>query len=210
MQYPRTAQEMVDRLRSSRPFLIGVVVNDNYPAVRARFNAVLQSDQPKKIDTPEKLINELLWWERTQGSAVVDDVIVPIPYRNQTGSQVLEDAMAELYERAERSDGIVPKAYTGSNVSGDDGGGSFDWTGIGSIGSGIAALVGAVDGLANGNDRANAQNRTAVQIAQAQAYADLQAAQLRAETLKKYAPIIGTALVVVVLIVLYLWHRNRA
>lgn len=95
--FPATAQEALDRLLTDRAFLIQTVVNDNFTAVRSRFLASLQ-DQPARVNTPEKLVKELLWWDKNDPEGV-DDVL-EVSWQNSLGSKVLNDAFVELQNRA--------------------------------------------------------------------------------------------------------------
>lgn len=147
MAYPATAQEMVDRLLADRPFLIAQVVADNYPEVRARFAAQLQSDQPQLINTPEKLTEQLIWWDTYQGGADVTDAVLAVPFRNATGSAVLQEAVTQLANMASQSDGH-PKGLT----------------------EGLVAFVGALNGSnAQQTAAAGAQAATAAEQAAAEA-----------------------------------------
>lgn len=105
MAYPSTAQELVDRLLVDREFEIRTVVYDNYPAVRANFEEQLQAGQPNLINTPEKLADELVWWDRNQGGRATVDPVLDVPYRASAGSQVLDAAVAQLAEMSEATAG---------------------------------------------------------------------------------------------------------
>lgn len=105
MAYPTSTQEMVARLLADRAFEVQTIVNDNYPAVREQFEALLQSDQPQLINTPEKLVQQLLWWDQGQGGRATVDPVLSVPYRGATGSNVLATAVAQLEEMAGQSEG---------------------------------------------------------------------------------------------------------
>lgn len=164
MAYPQTTQEMVDRLLADREFEVRMIVTDNYPTVRGMFQAMLQADQPSKTDTPEKLINELLWWDRYQGGRAVVDPVLAVPYRGTTGSAILTSAVAQLAEMASQSQGH-PQG----------------------VSEGIVAYVGALKGTPVDTSAASA-----VQAVEAAATASAEAAKaaMKAKTTRTVAIII--------------------
>lgn len=142
--FPTTPQEAVDRLLTDRAFLVQSVVNDNYPTVKANFIAQLQ-DNPVLVNTPEKLVRELLWWDKNDTEAV-DDVL-RVEWLNTLGSSVLNNAFIQLQSMA---------ATTG-------GGDKF-----------VGALVTAVSALLGSGAQQNAANAAAQQAAQQAALAESQ------------------------------------
>lgn len=164
MAYPQTAQDMVDRLLADRQWEVRMVVTDNYPAVRANFQAQLQGDQPALVDTPEKLIEQLLWWDQYQGGRAVVDPVLSVPYRAGTGSAVLTAAVEQLAEMASQTDGHP----------------------LG-LAEGITAYVGALK-----NSPAESSAASALQAAEATAKATAEAAQaaMKARTTRVVAIII--------------------
>ncbi len=183
MAYPTTAQEMVDRLLVDRAFLIRTVVTDNYQAVRANYIQQLEANAAL-VDSPEKLTAKLVWWDRYHGSELVDPVL-DVNYRGAAQSRVLNDAMAQLRD-VQRQSGAAPK-------------GNF-------LTDGIAALVGAVGGVVNGQAAIDAQQNIATQQLTNQAANDA-ASNARKATLLKWG--IGIAAVVVVVLVV-IYFKNRA
>ncbi len=177
MAYPTTAQAMVDRLTADREFLIRVVVTDNYKAVAQNFLTI--QDNPALVNTPEKLINELLWWNRFQGEDSINAVI-DVPYRGAANSAVLDDAVTQLHDMVEKS-------------GRDDG--KF-------LAGGIAALVGAAGELVNGQQRIESQERIATAQANANAQANAAAAAQRAKLIKWGIGIAAIVVVVVTILIL--------
>lgn len=155
MSYPTTVEEMRDRLLADRAFLIRQVVNDNYPAVRRNFEEQLQSSQPGLIDTPEKLATELIWWDTNQGGPDAIDPVLAVPFRGETGSAILAQAMAQLFEIQQQTAGS-DKFLIGS-------------------------IIGAVNALAGSNLQADAARAEAQRLAAeaAKAEADRKAANAR-------------------------------
>jgi hypothetical protein len=164
MAYPQTAQDMVDRLLADRQWEVRMVVTDNYPAVRANFEAQLQSGQSALIDTPEKLIDQLLWWDQYQGGRDTVDPVLSVPYRATTGSAVLTSAVEQLAEMSSQSEGH-PLGLT----------------------DGITAYVGALK-----NTPVESSAASAVQAAEAaaKAAADAAKAAMKARTTRVVAIII--------------------
>ena len=142
--FPSTTQEAVDRLLTDRAFLVQSVVNDNFPTVKANFLSQLQ-DNPTLVNTPEKLVRELLWWDGNDTEAVDD--LLRVEWRNTLGSQVLNNAFMQLQSMA---------ATTG---------GSDKFVG---------ALVTAVSALLGSGAQQNAANAAAQQAAQQAALAESQ------------------------------------
>jgi hypothetical protein len=157
---PTTAQQMFDRLLADRAFRIRTIVADNFPAVRANFLAILQSGYPEKVDTPGKLTNELLWWDKNQSQADVDKVIaVRYLQTNQLVTQAMEQAEAIATEA-----GAEPKA--------------FDAT------FGIGTLFNAVASVANGGITARSNERMNAEALQAQVLLDKQRGERNAKLIK--------------------------
>lgn len=177
MAYPTTAQEMYDRLLADREFMVRIIVNDNFPAVRDKFLEILQ-DNPALVNTPDKLTSELLWWNRNQGPDSIDTVI-DVPYRNSANSAVLDAAHTMLHDKVERSGRDNGKFLAG----------------------GIAHLVDAAADLVNGQERIEAEERIAAQNATLNAQSAQQAAEQRAK-LTKWAIGIGAVVVVVVVVLI--------
>lgn len=179
LPYPTTPQDMLDRLLADREFLIRTIVNDNYPAVREQFEEQLQSHQPQLINTPEKLADQLIWWDRAQGRETVDPVI-NVPFRNATGSQVLSQAMTLGREMMEQSGGAK----------------LFD---VGAVVGGLSGIVNGVAGILNGRAQIAANERMQSELLRAQAEQQRLAAAQRDKFLK-WASYAGGAILLVVLI----------
>lgn len=179
MAYPTSTQEMVDRLLADRSFEVQQIVNDNFPAVREQFMLQLQADQPDRVNTPEKLIGELLWWDRNQGGRAVVDPVLDVPFRASTGSAVLVSAVQQLQDMA-RLTGGSPYGAT----------------------QGIAAFVGSLKGSAAESE---AQTNTTAADAGEAATKQLQEDEQRMRVLR----LLGVAAVIVALVALILYLRSR-
>jgi hypothetical protein len=157
---PTTANQMFDRLLADRAFRIRTIVADNYPAVRANYLAILQSGYPERVNTPAKLTNELLWWDKNQSRADVDQVLnVPYLQTNPLVTQAMDKAATIAHEA-----GAEPKA--------------FDAT------FGIGQLFNAVATVANGGITARSNERMNAEALQAQVTLDQQRGERNAKLIK--------------------------
>lgn len=179
MAYPTSTQEMVDRLLADRSFEVQQIVNDNFPAVREQFVLQLQADQPDRVNTPEKLVAELLWWDRNQGGRAVVDPVLDVPFRASTGSAVLVSAVEQLQDMAQLTAG---SPYGASQ--------------------GIAAFVGSLKGS---TADADAVTNTAAADANEVATKNTQEQEDRARVIR----ILGVVAVIVALVALILYLRSR-
>jgi hypothetical protein len=157
---------MFDRLLADRAFRIRTIVADNFRAVRANFIAILQSGYPEKVNTPAKLTNELLWWDKNQSQADVDQVL-NVPYL-QT-NQLVTQAMTKAYDIAVES-GVGPK--------------TIDPAVAGGIFSGIGGLFGAIATVANGGITSRSNERMNAEALQAQLVLDQQKGERNAKLIK--------------------------
>jgi len=180
LPYPATVQEMFDRLVADRAFRIRLTVADNYPAVRERFLDILQSGYPEKVNTPEKLIDELLWWDANDPAGV--DQVLDVPYRNSTGSGILSEALEQGREVVQTEGD--PKLF----------GPGFA--------AGISGIFTAVGEIANGRHSTESNER----VANAAITAQLELERAKGERNAKLARlgIIAGAIVVVVLAIILL------
>lgn len=173
---------MLDRLIADHPFLIRTVVYDNYPAAREQFEQHIQSGIPQLINTPEKLVEQMVGWSETpQGRDLVNDVLIAVPYRNGTGSAVLSDALA--MGREIMSNGDQPNSKM------------FD------IGAAIAGIVTGAASIANGRHATDAQARVDTYAIQQQALIAQQKSERNAKLIKMGIIAGSIVLVIAVLII---------
>lgn len=180
--YPTTAQAMVDRLIIDTPFLIGVVMSDNYQAVLQnayRLGIVDPNASPGFAD----LRRTLILLDNPEGEELLMQAL-NVPYRGTMGSKVLDAAMAQMRDMANQA-GSAPKGLF-----------TLD---------GIAALATAVGGIANGQAQTNAQERIANQQLQQDFILEQQAGERRAKLIKWGIGI--AAVVVVVGLIIYTMRK---
>jgi hypothetical protein len=163
---PTTADQMFDRLLADRAFRIRTIVADNFAAVRANYLATIQSGYPEKVDTPTKLTTELLWWDKYQSKADVDQVI-NVQYKGT--DPLVTQAMTKAYDIAVES-GVGPKA-----MAPEVGGGLL---------AGIGGLFGAIASVANGGITARSNERMNAEALEAQFALDQQKGERNAKLIK--------------------------
>lgn len=180
--YPTTAQALIDRALTDTPFLISLVVNDNYPAVlqRARTLGIVQ---PNEQMTPLDLRRRLILLDNPEGEPQLQQAL-DVPYRGAAQSAVLDAAMDQMRVMTTQAGGEAKGFF------------SLD---------GIAALATAVGGIANGQAQTDAQERITEQQLQQDFILQQQRGERNAQLIKWTVGI--ASVVAIVALIIYAMKR---